>query len=237
MKKSLIALAAAVVVPAVPTLAHADVTANVALTSKYKFRGQDQSDPMESFLPAIQGGFDWSSGGFYLGNWNSSVGFAGGTEMDFYGGYAGEAAGFGYDVGVLHYYYPSSTSIADTTEVYAKVVYGPVSAKYSHTVSSRWFGFDEGRNTGYLELNGSYEVMSGISLIGHVGTTQFSSDAKSVSGLVNYTDYKLGASMGLGSGFTLEAAYVGATKQSAWEAIAGGDVNKDRVVLTLSKVL
>lgn len=237
MKKSLIALAAAVVVPAVPTLAHADVTANVALTSKYKFRGQDQSDPGEAVLPAIQGGFDWSGGGFYLGNWNSSVGFLGGTEMDFYGGYAGEVAGFGYDVGLLHYYYPGSSSSADTTEVYAKVVFGPVSAKYSHTVSSKWFGFAEGSNTGYLELNGSYEVMPGISLIGHLGTTMFSSDAKSVSGLVNYTDYKIGASMGLGSGFTVEAAYVGATEQSAWEAIAGGDVNKDRVVLTLSKVL
>jgi uncharacterized protein (TIGR02001 family) len=226
MKKTLVTLAVAL---AAPLIAHADVTGNIALTSKYKFRGQDQSDPAKAALPAIQGGFDYSNSGFYVGNWNSSVGFLGGTEMDFYGGYAGEAAGIGYDVGVLYYYYPGTDSSANTTEVYGKISYGPVSAKYSHTVSSKWFGVDGGRGTGYLEVNGSYEVMSGITLVGHVGTTQFSSDAKA-AGVVNYTDYKLGAAFAVGAGFTAEAAVVGATKESDW-----GDINKDRVVLTLSK--
>jgi hypothetical protein len=75
------------------------------------------------------------------------------------------------------------------------------------------------------------EVASGISLIGHVGTTRFSGGAKD-AGAVNYSDYKLGAGFDLGSGFGMEAAYVAATKKSDW-----GDVNKGRVVLTLSKAL
>ena len=55
------------------------------------------------FSPALQGGFDWSQNGFYLGNWNSNIGFTNaGIEMDFYGGYKGEIAkDLGYDVGIL----------------------------------------------------------------------------------------------------------------------------------------
>lgn len=232
MKKTLITFAAAAVAAiALPTVAQAEVSANVAVTSKYKFRGQDQSDPSESMLPAIQGGFDWSEGGFYLGNWNSSVGFLGGTEMDFYGGYSGEAAGLSYDVGVLYYYYPGSDSSANTTEIYGSLGWGPLTAKYSHTVSSKWFGIPGGQNTGYLELNGEMEVASGITLVGHIGTTRFSGEAKD-NGAVNYSDYKVGAGFDLGSGFSAEIAYAGATKKSDW-----GDINKARVIFTLSKSL
>jgi uncharacterized protein (TIGR02001 family) len=219
---------------AVPLAAQAQsspFTANVALTTKYKFRGQDQSDAAKAVLPAIQGGFDFASGGFYLGNWNSSVGFLGGTEMDFYGGYKGEAQGFSYDVGALYYYYPGTDSAANTTEIYGSIGFGPVSAKYSRVVSSKWFGIDDGQGTGYLELNAGYDVAKGVKLVAHLGATQFSSGAKS-NGAVNYSDYKLGADFDVGSGFTLGAAYVGATKKADW-----GDINKSRAVLTLSKAL
>jgi len=231
MKKPLISLVAAAAAVLAPSLALADVSANLALTSKYKFRGQDQSDPEKSVLPAVQGGFDFSDSGFYLGNWNSSVGFLGGTEMDFYGGYSGEAGGIGYDVGVLYYYYPGTDSSGNTTEIYGKVSFGPVSAKYSRVVSSKWFGVEGGKGTGYFEVNGSMEIAAGLTLVGHVGATQFSSEAKD-NGVVNYSDYKVGLGYDLGSGFALEGAYVGATKKSDW-----GDINKGRVVFTLSKAL
>ncbi|RVT51686.1 TorF family putative porin [Rubrivivax albus] len=231
MKKTLITLAAAAAAVLAPSLAMAEVSANVAVTSKYKFRGQDQSDASKAVLPAIQGGFDWSEGGFYLGNWNSSVGFLGGTEMDFYGGYSGEAAGLSYDVGVLYYYYPGPDSSGNTTELYGSVGWGPVTAKYSRVVSSKWFGVPGGKGTGYFEVNAEMEVASGITLVGHVGATQFASGAKD-NGAVNYSDYKLGVGFDLGSGFSLEGAYVGATKKSDW-----GDINKSRLLLTLSKSL
>jgi uncharacterized protein (TIGR02001 family) len=231
MKKTLITVAAAAAAVVAPSLAMAEVSANVAVTSKYKYRGQDQSDPAKSVLPAIQGGFDWADGGFYLGNWNSSVGFLGGTEMDFYGGYSGEAAGLSYDVGVLYYYYPGTDSSGNTTEIYGSLGWGPLTAKYSRVMSSKYFGIVEGKGTGYLELNAEMEVAKGITLVGHVGATQFSSGAKA-NGAVNYSDYKLGVGFDLGSGFAFEGAYVGATKKADW-----GDVNKGRVVLTLSKSL
>ncbi len=230
MKKTLITVAAVAAIAA-PSLAMAEVTANVAVTSKYKFRGQDQSDAAKAVLPAIQGGFDWSEGGFYLGNWNSSVGFLGGTEMDFYGGYRGEFVGLSYDLGALYYYYPGSDSSGNTTELYGSLGWGPLSAKYSRVVSSKWFGVEGGKGTGYLELNAKMEVATGITLVGHVGATQFSSGAKR-NDAVNYSDYKLGVGFDLGSGFSLEGAYVGATKKSSW-----GDINKSRLLLTLSKSL
>lgn len=217
-----------------PAAAFADgpaVSANVALTTKYKYRGQDQSDPAKAVLPALQGGFDLTVGGFYVGNWNSSVGFLGGTEMDVYGGYRGEVVGLSYDVGLLYYYYPGEISTANTTELYGSVGWGPVSLKYSHTASSRYFGLVEGKGTGYLELNAKYEVVKGLSLVGHLGTTRFTSDGKANGG-VNFSDYKVGADYDLGNGYTAGAAYVGATKKDVY-----GDLNKGRAVLTLTKAM
>jgi uncharacterized protein (TIGR02001 family) len=233
MSKTFTLAAVAVAVLATPLAAQASdgpISGNIALTSKYKFRGQDQSDPAKGILPAVQGGFDFESGGFYAGNWNSSVGFLGGTEMDFYAGFKGEVEGFSYDVGLLQYYYPGPDSSGNTTEIYGSVGFGPVTAKYSSVVSSRWFGIDGGRGTGYLEVGAEFEV-SGVTLSAHLGTTTFASGAKR-NGAVNYSDYKLGAGWDLGKGFGAEVAFIGATKKSDW-----GDVNKNRIVFTLTKSL
>jgi uncharacterized protein (TIGR02001 family) len=231
MKKSILAFAALAVFAGA---ASAQLTANVAVTSKYKYRGQDQSDPEEYVLPAIQGGFDYTLGGLYIGNWNSSIGFGGGTEMDFYAGYKGDiGSGFGYDVGLLQYYYPGNgTSALNTTEVYGAVSYAFASLKYSYTASSKYFGIVDGQGTGYLDLSANYEIVKGLTLNGHIGQTFLSSDGKDSSGLVNYLDYKLGATYDLGSGFALAGAYIGANKKDVW-----GDINKGRVIVTISKVM
>ena len=231
MKKSILAFAALAVFAGA---ASADgLSANVSVVSKYKYRGQDQSDPLKSAVPAIQGGFDYANSGFYVGNWNSSVGFGGGTEMDFYGGYKGEAAGLGYDVGLLKYYYPGTgAGVFNTTEIYGAVSYSILSLKYSHTVSDKYFGIPEGKGTGYLDLSANYEVVKGITLNAHVGLTRLTSDSKNLTGLVNYTDYKLGATYDFGEGLTLSGAYVGANKKGVW-----GDINKGRLVVALSKAM
>ena len=66
MKKVLLAMLAM----AGFTLAQAQVTGNLGLTSDYRFRGVSQSQN----APAVQGGVDYAhSSGFYIGNWNSSV--------------------------------------------------------------------------------------------------------------------------------------------------------------------
>ncbi len=64
-------------------------TGNVGLYSQYVFRGISQTNEK----PAVQGGIDYSNGGFYLGAWASSIKWikdAGGdasVEIDVYAGY------------------------------------------------------------------------------------------------------------------------------------------------------
>ena len=222
-------------IAAMPLMASAQLSGNLSLTSNYKYRGQDQdTSKTRAVKPALQGGFDYAFGesGWYVGNWNSSVNWLPGNsiEMDLYGGYKFKAGALDWDLGALTYLYPGNTS-GNTTELYAATTWGPLTAKYSRVVSSKWFGVPGGKGTGYFEVNAEMEVASGITLVGHVGATQFSGGAKD-NGAVNYSDYKLGVGFDLGSGFSLEGAYVGATKKSDW-----GDINKSRLLLTLSKSL
>lgn len=229
---------------AAPLWAQAELTANVALTSNYKFRGQDQdSSRTKAIKPALQGGFDYSFGdsGWYVGNWNSSVDWLAGNslESDFYGGYKFKAAEVDWDLGVLTYVYPGNAR-GNTTELYGAGTYGPFTAKYSHTVSKDYFGWAgerdgsglSGRNTGYLQLSYSQEVAPHITLKAAVGYTRFASDIRHQVGAPNYVDYSLGGAYDFGAGVSLTAAVAGATKKSYF-----GDVNKPRLILTLAKAL
>jgi uncharacterized protein (TIGR02001 family) len=185
-----------------PEPAASPFTANINLTTKYKFRGQDQGNTNWA-SPAFQGGFDWSQNGFYLGNWNSNVSFSNAAiEMDFYGGYKGEIAkDLGYDVGVLQYYYPQKDKIVNfnTTEIYGALSWQWLSLKYSHTISKDYFGIGEaqqqaafnndgisigrpkGRNTGYLDLSANYPLVDRWTLNAHVGYTRYASGLRDAS--------------------------------------------------------
>ena len=104
------------------------ISANVALTSDYKFRGISQSNGDG----ALQGGFDAGFGpGFYVGAWGSTVNFDtndggccnGSLELDYYGGWAHDIgdSDFSVDVGYIYYSYPGDNdSDAEYQEVYAK---------------------------------------------------------------------------------------------------------------------
>ncbi len=231
-----------VLLAAAPVLACAQLTANVSLTSNYKFRGQDQdASKTKAIKPAIQGGFDYAFGetGFYLGNWNSSVDWLSGNsiEMDFYGGYKFKAGGMDLDVGALTYVYPGNTT-GNTTELYGAATFGPVTAKYSHTVSKDYFGWagakttsSRGRNTGYLNLAFAQEVAPNTTFKASVGYTRFAGDIKDL-GVPNYVDYSVGGAYDFGAGLSLTAAVAGANKKDFF-----GPVNKNRLIVTLTKTL
>lgn len=123
MKKTLLAsclLASALM----PSLAQAELTANVAATSNYLWRGFEQTGGDA----AISGGIDYAAeSGFYAGTWVSNASWAEGMtyEMDFYAGYGGEVSGIGYDVGFIYYAYPDETTgDADFSEVYLNLSKG-----------------------------------------------------------------------------------------------------------------
>jgi uncharacterized protein (TIGR02001 family) len=204
-----LALAAALVTAgaAVPTAASADVAFNVGAVTDYRYRGISQT----RLRPALQGGVDYSNGGFYLGAWGSTIKWvkdAGGdsdVEIDVYGGYKGEISkGLGYDLGVLGYIYPSNkfSPSADTTEIYGALSFGPATFKYSHSVSNL-FGVPDSKNSGYFDLTATFDV-GGWSLAPHIGYTKVSN-----ASVLDYTDYSLTLSKDF-SGFVLSAAIVGA---------------------------
>ena len=246
-------------VPAAPAAPTPPLSFNIDLTSNYKFRGQDQDTSRKSSIqPALQGGLDYAfANGFYLGNWNSTVGFIdpdvanvtgkrARLEMDFYGGYKWSVGDWGFDVGALQYYYPNATK-ANTTELYAGTSYGPFSAKYSNTVSKGYFGIgyptNDGRGTSYLNLAFAKEVAPNWTVKAAVGQTTFTSKVRSaVGGPPNFTDYSLGASYDFGSGLSLAGALQGASNSNspAFNYVVNGttrNTNRNTLVVTLTKAL
>ncbi len=97
-----------------PTVASAEMSASVAVSNFYLWRGQNLSQDD----PAISGSLDYSHGsGAYAGIWVSSEGQAldengentTGQEVDIYAGFAGEAGGLSYDVSLVTYDYPGES--------------------------------------------------------------------------------------------------------------------------------
>jgi len=208
MKKTILALGVALAAPMLPGVAHADLAFNVGAVTDYRYRGISQS----RLKPAIQGGVDYSNGGFYLGAWASSIKWikdAGGdanAEIDLYGGYKGAINdSLSYDVGVLTYQYPSNKldPSANTTEIYGALTYGMFTAKYSHSVSNL-FGFSDSKNSSYVDFSAAVDLGSGWSVTPHVGYQSVKHN-----GTYSYWDYAVTVGYDFGNGFVATGAVVG----------------------------
>lgn len=194
MKKTILSLATVVAAAALPSAAYADLAFNVGAVTDYRYRGISQS----RLKPALQGGIDYSIGGFYVGAWASTIKWikdAGGDapgEYDFYGGYKGEIVkdSLSYDVGVLRYqYFSHDLAVSpNTTEIYGAMTFGPATVKYSHAVTNL-FGFADSKNSGYLDLSASFDVGGGVMLAPHVGYQRVSHNSD-----YSYTDVSLSVS-------------------------------------------
>ena len=223
---------------AAPAFAHAEVelSANVALTSDYVWRGVSQS--YED--PAIQGGFDFEhDSGFAAGVWASNVDFADtdkgdvedGADMEFdvYASFGGEfAEDWSYGVGIIYYMYPGTVAGADYDwlEVSGSLGWGPITAAINY--SSDVFNSNE---TGiYYNLSGSHEI-NGFTLAAGVGYYDFD-DAVFGPGVPDsYTDWHLGVS----------TSFIGVDWDLSYYDTNGdgedlfGDWADSRAVLTVSK--
>jgi uncharacterized protein (TIGR02001 family) len=226
------------------------LTGNMAIVSDYRFRGISQTFGQ----PAIQGGIDYShASGFYVGNWNSSVSGisfnnGGGIEMDFYGGFKKTFGDFGFDIGLLQYYYPAATAGTtgvkyDTLEGYGAVSWKWISAKYSITTGDL-FGLNsttfasactgsDSKGSGYLDVTASYEIKPKLTIVGHYGNQSI----KNCSAL-EYSDYKIGLTYDA-SGWLLGAAYIDTDADPAFYTLSSAsktkDVGKGTVVLSVGK--
>lgn len=161
IKLSLVAALTATVMMAEEAKSDLSVSANMAMTSNYVWRGMTQS----ADSAAIQGGFDLEYKGVYAGVWGSNVNFGSDVslEADLYVGYAGELDKLGYDVGFIQYAYPKDVEASNFGEAYVGLEYdlgvASVSATYSLGVST-----NDLEPTDNIELGASIALPSDIGL-------------------------------------------------------------------------
>ena len=236
MNKSLIALAASLLLTALPTVSQAEeaspLSFNVSLTSDYRYRGISQT----RVKPALQGGLDFAGpNGLYLGAWASTIkwvkdgGGDANVEIDVYGGWKGEvSAGLTLDVGALTYVYPSNklSPSANTTEIYGALSFGPATLKYSHSVTNL-FGFPNSKNSGYIDLSAGFDLGDGLMLSPHVGYQKVSHLSAA-----SYTDYSLTLSKTFGI-WTPSIAVVGTDTDAYVSPVNNKDLGKAGLVLAV----
>jgi uncharacterized protein (TIGR02001 family) len=233
------------------------LTGNVGLYSQYIFRGLTQTNGEL----ALQGGFDYGhESGFYVGTWGSNISWlqdfrsysAGGSlELDIYGGFKGSIGktDFGYDVGLLYYYYPgdpaSGAVKADTLELYGAISWKWLSAKLSYALSDDVFGVRNADGTYYLDLTATYPVPNTkLALIAHYGDQKYSGSNGAFDNDTNasYKDWKLGVTYSLPKDFTVGAYYTDTDMSTAQKAFyttpsaAGGKfIGKDTFTIYIQK--
>ena len=242
IKKSIMAgVVAATLAPGFASAADASphtLTGNAGIFSQYIFRGLTQTNTD----PALQGGFDYShASGLYAGTWLSNISWLTDTpaatgysssslEWDMYGGYKGTfgASDFGYDVGLLNYYYPGThntalfpgTVKADTLEAYAAVSWKWLSLKYSHSLNNKTFGVANSSGTYYLDLSAAYPLTEQLTLVAHYGKQKFEGNTGAFDNNANasYEDYKLGLTYALPKDFSVGGYYTGTSMNAVQKA-------------------
>lgn len=214
------------------------LTGNVGIFSQYIFRGLTQTNTD----PALQGGFDYShSSGLYAGTWLSNISWLTDTpaatgytssslEWDMYGGFKGTfgSSDFGYDVGLLNYYYPGNhntvlfpgTVKADTLEGYGAVTWKWLSLKYSHSLNNKTFGVANSSGTYYLDFTANYPATEKLTLVAHYGKQKFKGNTGAFNNDANasYDDYKLGVSYALPKDFSVGGYYTGTSMNATQKA-------------------
>jgi len=198
----------------------AAITANIGVTSDYVFRGFSQTNED----PAVQGGVDVTVGSFYAGAWASNVDFGDNTEaeIDVYGGFRGETAGYAWDVGVITYLYaPGANQDYDYVELKAagSRAFGPVTAGVAGYYSPDFFGVD--KEAFYGEVNASYATpVTGLSVSGALGQQWLNVTD-------DYVTWNLGATYAFaGTPLALDVRYTGTDVDNA-------PLADDRVFATL----
>ena len=163
------ALAAGLIGPAPAAAQSADIAFNVGVVSDYVFRGASQTNEDA----AVQGGVDLTAGSFYVGAWASNVDFGDDTdaEIDAYGGYSTEAAGYALDFGVIGYFYAGEPEGADYNYVEFKAAasraIGPATLGAAVYYSPDFFGVDD--EATYAEANAAFSPADRWTVSGAVG--------------------------------------------------------------------
>ena len=216
------------------TVQAAEISANVALVTDYRFRGISQSD--EDI--ALQGGFDLGfDTGIYVGTWGSTVdfdsadGFDGSLELDDYVGWGmdiGENSAI--DVGYMYYDYPGDDGDeGDYQELYGSFSWRDLTVGMAY--SDDYYG--ETDTFFYYYADYSLGLGENWSVDFHVGYNDLEEDGGFLgTSESSYTDYSVGLTWSV-MGVDLGAAYVGTTLDE--EDVFDTDWGEDTVVFSISK--
>lgn len=192
-----------------------EIALNLGVTSDYVFRGYSQTTED----PAIFGGVDLTVGSFYAGAWASNVDFGDSTdaEIDLYGGYRTEAAGFAVDLGVVGYFYTSAPNGADydyaELKAAASRAIGPVTLGAALYWSPDFFGADE--EATYVEANAAFSPAAQWTVSGAIGHQSLDVNA-------DYATWNAGVAYAFSDNVVLDLRY--------HDTDVDGPLSDDRVV-------
>lgn len=221
--KTLFACASALVLLTTAQAAHAqsepEFAYNIGVVTDYVFRGFSQSD--EDL--ALQGGIDVGVDGFYAGGWASTVDFGDGTdaEVDIYGGYRTQLAGFDVDIGAVAYLYVGQPSAADYDYIELKAAasraIGPATVGVVTYYSPDFFGVDE--EAFYAEVKSSFALSPSLTASGALGH-------QSLDVNDDYATWNVGLTYAFPSLFSLDVRY--------HDTDTTGPLGEERVVALIS---
>jgi uncharacterized protein (TIGR02001 family) len=197
--------------------ADSPLSATVSVSSQYISRGIRQTwggpAAMAAFVYTHPSG--WSAGSSVI---NVSDRFIekGSVEWDLYGGYSGTAGPVGWSALVYWYKYPGARITATDTafdygELSAGVSWKTFYARYNYTFSHDFFGIQNARGTGYLDVGTDHPLTKTLTLNLHAGDGRV---AGSGNDIWNWRDLKAGLTRQLEDGWTVAVNYtraIGAT--------------------------
>lgn len=152
-RRAALATAIGTAIALMTPLAHADLTGNIGVVSKYILRGisHPASGTAESDTPAVQGGFDWSDkSGIYAGYWGSNLDYTmttpgkvskstTGVENDLYVGYKPKVGPVTLNVGAIYYYYLNMDE-GNAAELVGAASMGPVTLGVKYLTQDVFWG-------------------------------------------------------------------------------------------------
>ncbi len=170
---------------ATQAVAEVDVSASVAISNLYLFRGVDLGEGRAM----VSGDLIASSKGFYGGVWATSGDKASGSEYDLFVGYATEIEGVSVDINITNYMYSgwdAGDSFGDYSEIFLNVGYGPFSIDYQVNVADGSYSSGDAESAKMAGLSGFQYIAFNASFKQYTATLGFAdvsdySESKSLS--------------------------------------------------------
>jgi uncharacterized protein (TIGR02001 family) len=169
------------------------LSANVAATSNYLWRGLEQTGGDT----AISGGIDYAvDSGFYAGTWVSNASWDDGMsyELDIYGGYGADINdSMSYDVGFIYYAYPDADEHVNFSEVYGSFTFTGLTLGLAVLTSAD--GFDAGDSI-YASADYSLILGNDAEVAFHLGnySGDFSTDSTDFGVSLSKDNFTFGVS-------------------------------------------